>query len=168
MRYEVEGEIIEGADYKGLAVALRDLQFGAKPKLSDWMAEISKRCYMWDRSVVSTDTVEGCVKDLIRCGVLKVVDDSLVAANLAKLEGVCLSEDILSVVRRTLLESRKQPVVGSLSGIVCLEYDGRHSVMRVIFTGEGVRVVRKLKDDGEVWEEETSLDQVVDVVKFFR
>jgi hypothetical protein len=75
MRFETIGEdIIEADDLYGIAVALSRLQFEPSASLQEWMEGSAERAYMWNKSVVSTESAEQHILDLVSAGLIKRLD----------------------------------------------------------------------------------------------
>lgn len=76
MKYRaMDGYEIEAKDYRELANKLWESMFIPDDTIEEWMKGSAKRAYIYNYSVIRTDSVEHHIEDLIKTGFVSPVEN---------------------------------------------------------------------------------------------
>ena len=76
MKYRaMDGYEMEARDYQELATKMWQSMFIPDGNIEEWMENSAKRAYIYNESVIRTDTVEHHIEDLIKTGFISPVSD---------------------------------------------------------------------------------------------
>lgn len=76
MKYRaMDGYEMEAKDYRELAEKMWLSMFDPDDNLQEWMINSAKRAFIYNESVIRTDSIEHHVEDLIRTGFISPVEE---------------------------------------------------------------------------------------------